>query len=252
MVWLHTRGLYGPWDAPLALQRSLLDEDDPSPIVATAPPDFSIDRTHDADTAFRYACAYASQVMVLDECVENLLAAIPDSEKSNWLIVLLGARGFPLGEHGRVGGVDSRTYAEQLHVPWLMRCPDKLGQLARANALTSHFDLLPTLLDLIGLENLPAKPESSAFCGMSVVPFATTAQAPWRSAMVSKSESARSVRTAAWCLREPLASRQGDEHAAASDSTELFVRPDDRWEANDVAKLCPEVVDELRAELPAC
>jgi hypothetical protein len=26
---------------------------------------------------------------------------------------------------------------------------------------------------------------------------------------------------------------------------ELYVRPDDRWEANDVATLCPEVVQEM-------
>jgi hypothetical protein len=30
---------------------------------------------------------------------------------------------------------------------------------------------------------------------------------------------------------------------------ELYVRPDDRWEANDVAKLCPDVVEMLSKSL---
>jgi hypothetical protein len=51
-------------------------------------------------------------------------------------------------------------------------------------------------------------------------------------------------------LREDIAEagRLGtaNETAAAS---ELYVRPDDRWEANDVAKLCPDVVEELRDSL---
>jgi len=30
---------------------------------------------------------------------------------------------------------------------------------------------------------------------------------------------------------------------------QLFVRPDDRWEANDVAGLCPDVVESLLARI---
>jgi hypothetical protein len=29
----------------------------------------------------------------------------------------------------------------------------------------------------------------------------------------------------------------------------LYVRPDDRWEANDVAKLCPDTLESLHAAL---
>ena len=248
LVWLHARGMYGPWDAPLDLQQSLLDEDDPPPIESIAPPDLVTNSDDDPDAAFRYACAYAAQVMVLDECLENLLDAINASDGNEWLIMLLGARGFPLGEHGRIGGVDPRTHAEQLHVPWLVRFPDKLGQLSRVDALTSHHDLLPTLVDWIDRDR---KLDRSAFDGTSVVPFASSARTPWRDATISTSASARSIRTAAWCLREDVAH---DDGAAASNEAastpELYVRPDDRWEANDVAKLCPEVVEELRAALP--
>jgi hypothetical protein len=46
----------------------------------------------------------------------------------------------------------------------------------------------------------------------------------------------------------------GRDHASNGVATvsELFVRPDDRWEANDVAKLCPDVVEELRNQFGSC
>ena len=250
LLWLHTRGMYGPWDAPLELQQSLLDEDDPSPIESILPLDIITNSADDPDAAFRYACAYAAQIMVLDNCFEHLLSVIDASVGNEWLITLIGARGFPLGEHGRIGGVDPRTHAEQLQVPWLIRFPNKLGQLSRVDSLTSHQDLLPTLLDWIGRAHKLAR---SAFDGMSVMPTASSARTAWRDATISASASAHSIRTAGWCLREDLTH---DDVATASNgpasAPELYVRPDDRWEANDVAKLCPEVVEELRAKVSAC
>ena len=250
LVWLHVRGMYGFWDAPLEFQKSLLDDDDPSPIQSIVPPDIMIGPGADPDAAFQYASAYAAQVVVLDECVAGLINATNSHKDNDWLITLLGARGFPLGEHGRIGGVDPRTYGEQVQVPWLVRFPNGVGRLTRVAGLTSHYDLLPTLVDWIDPDQ---KVDRSTFEGRSIVPFISTAQTPWRNATISTSVSARSIRTASWCLREILPQR---DSSATSDTTatapELYVRPDDRWEANDVAKLCPEAVEELLAMASAC
>jgi len=248
LVWLHARGMYGPWDAPIDMQESLRDEDDPLPVESIAPPDIIGNSIDDPDAAFRYACAYAAQIMVLDDCVECLLDATNASASDGWLVTLLGARGFPLGEHGRIGGVDSRTHVEQLQVPWLIRSPDKLGQLSRVEALTSHLDLFPTLLEWM---SHGGKVDESAFDGTSIFPRASCARTLSRHATISTSASARSIRTAAWCLREGLIQQEGAASKGATEVSELYVRPDDRWEANDVAKLCPEVVEELRAGLSA-
>jgi arylsulfatase A-like enzyme len=249
LVWLHARGMYGPWDAPQELQQSLLDEDDPSPVDSFAPPDFLTNTAEDPDAAFRYACAYAAQVMVLDDCLENLSNAINTSDGNEWLITLLGARGFPLGEHGRIGGVDQRTHVEQLQVPWLVRYPNKVGQLSRVDSLTSHHDLPPTLFDWIDREH---RVDRSTFVGRSVVPLALSARAAWRNSTLSSSASARSIRTAAWCLREDVVHVDGAASKEPTSAPELYVRPDDRWEANDIAKLCPEVVAELLSALSTC
>jgi arylsulfatase A-like enzyme len=234
--------MYGPWDAPLDMQRSLRDEGDPPPVESGMPPDLIIRDADDPDAVFQYSCAYAAQVMVLDECWRALMAAV-DSNRSegSWLVVLIGARGYPLGEHGRIGGVDPRLYCEQLHVPWLIRFPDGLGRLARSSALTSHFDLWPTIAACLD-ETRPA----TSVDGMSILKLARSSRTQWRDSMLSVSDSSRCIRTADWCLRQDLPF--GEKLAESStDHTcgELFVRPDDRWEANDVAKLCPDAVESL-------
>lgn len=246
LVWLHARGMYGAWDAPLEFQQMLLDDSDPLPIASTSAPDLEVTDGDDPDAPFRYATAYAAQVMALDACWEVLLDAL-DSASDPWLVVLIGARGFPLGEHNRIGGLDSRLFAEQLHVPWLIRFPDNRGRLARSGNLTTHQDLLPTLMDWIDRDHIY---DRSTFDGTSVVPLATATNSKWRDALISASLHARAIRTPAWCLRETVVANPNAVDRSGNPPTlELYVRPDDRWEANDVAKLCPEVVDELQSRL---
>jgi arylsulfatase A-like enzyme len=234
--------MYGPWDAPIEFQQSLRDDGDPPPLESATPPDLILDETGDPDTAFRYSCAYHAQVMVFDACWRGLMDTVTArSEWESWLIVLLGARGFPLGEHRRVGGVDPRLYGEQLHVPFLVRFPDGAGKLTRSAALASHVDLLPTIAAFIGAE-LSAP---SHFDGASIVPLVAKADSAWRDALLSASASRKSLRTATWCLQHDDAATQTEQSDNDQAVDELFVRPDDRWEANDVAKLCPDVIDTL-------
>ena len=251
LVWAHARGMYGPWDAPLALQGSLLDEGDPPAVESVVPPDFAVSAGDDPEEAYRYSCAFAAQAMVFDECWHSLEEALATADSDNaWLVMLIGARGYSLGEHGRVGGVDSRLYTEQLHVPWLIRYPDARGQLARSGNLVSHLDVAPTLLEWIdGGANL----DNSCCDGLSTVPLATTVASPWRDALLSASTTGKyALRTSAWSLLGDSRdmSAPNDTDAAPEKSSpspaELYVRPDDRWEANDIAKLCGEVVDDLQ------
>jgi arylsulfatase A-like enzyme len=246
LVWVHSQGMYGPWDAPLELQQTLLDENDPPPIEQVATPNMELQSTDDPDVVFQCSSAYAAQIMVLDDCWQGLLDAVESAaRKTPWLVMLVGARGFPLGEHRRIGGIDSRLYAEQLHVPWIIRCPDGRGRLARSGALTTHTDILPTLLDAIGDD---AQNVQQPFDGLSALPLATGLPSEERDALLSATESdVLSIRTADWCLRGSVPCAEGGQtDELPSAVAELFVRPDDRWEANDISKLCPDVVEELR------
>jgi hypothetical protein len=49
----------------------------------------------------------------------------------------------------------------------------------------------------------------------------------------------RAVRTPAWFLREP----------GPNAPAQLFAKPDDRWEANDVAVRCSQIVERLHCVL---
>jgi hypothetical protein len=239
-VWVHARGFYGPWDAPLELQHALLDEGDPPPIESVDPPKVFLDATADPDAIFRYGCAYAAQAIVLDACWMGLLATIQSAApEGGWLIMLLGLRGFPLGEHGTIGGVDPRLYVEQLHVPWLVRFSDGSGRLGRSNQLTTPLELLPTVLACADAEG--EKGPLATLDGMSVATLVRNANPAWRESLISVSAAGhRAIRTNDWCLRRD---------ASANAPAELYVRPDDRWEMNDVAKLCPEVTERLARDL---
>jgi Sulfatase len=230
MVWVHARGMYGPWDAPLELQEVLLarEEGDPPSADVLDPPDLWLDERSDPDAAFRWSCAYAAQAMVLDACIEGLCHTVDEAGRGSWLVVLLGVRGFPLGEHGRVGGIDGRLYAEQLHVPLLWRFANGSGKLARSSQLVSHADLPPALLSAAADGSF--SPEHDAL-------------------LASGTAGERSIRTADWCLRtEPCSA---DEQTGEELRCQLFVRPDDHWEANDVSALCRDEVESLLARLRA-
>ena len=157
-----------------------------------------------------------------------------------WLVSLLGARGFPLGEHRRVGGVDPRLYGEQLHVPWLIRFPDAAGRLARSGQLTTHLDLSPSLVDSIDGANVRRLAASARQCMAG-------------RAHCHELGGHRAIRTADWCLRQnadpPTADAGTRGWRRVAIGCRLFVRPDDRWEANDVAKLCPDLVESLSKRL---
>jgi arylsulfatase A-like enzyme len=226
----------------MEFQQTLLDEGDPTPLESVIPPDLVLDQAGDPDAAFRYSCAYAAQVMVFDACWRGLMDTVTArSETESWLIVLLGARGFPLGEHRRVGGVDPRLYGEQLHVPFLVRFPDGKGKPARSAALSSHVDLLPTLAAVIDAEQCAP----SHYDGSSIVPLVSNVDSEWRDALLSASAGRTSLRTPSWCLQHDDSVTQTEQSDNAKAVDELYVRPDDRWEANDVAKLCPDVIDTL-------
>jgi arylsulfatase A-like enzyme len=257
LVWVHSRGMFGPWDAPLELQASLLDQDegDPPPFDGIQPPNLALDEVQDPDLAYAASCAYAAQVMVLDACVNVLVEHIEGMKGARgWLVVLIGCRGFGLGEHGWIGPGDGRLSAELLHVPALWRFPNGAGALARSACLSSHLDLGPTLLDWVGAASAPPTLLGD---GLSLLPLARDVTVEWREALLAaNSAGERVIRTAAWCLRRGTTRIAFDDTPPSITSSdpndmavELFVRPDDRWEANNVASLCQGEVAQLSEAL---
>jgi hypothetical protein len=57
---------------------------------------------------------------------------------------------------------------------------------------------------------------------------------------VATARSERAIRSPAWFLRE-------SQTADGTPRRELFAKPDDRWEANEVSSRCVEEVEQLAA-----
>ena len=121
-----------------------------------------------------------------------------------------------------------------MQVPWLLQLPDAVGAAVRSQALVEPADLWATLLDWWGVADVPRSPTAA-----SVLPLVRQRTAPMRSAIGSAWPAAaaeRAIRTPAWYLRGGL-------------DPELYAKPDDRWEVNNVASRCQEVVESLQDAL---
>jgi arylsulfatase A-like enzyme len=231
--WLHSRGFHGPWDAPLNLRERLLDEEDPAAPAFMAPPSSTSVADHDALLLCRVA--YAAQAMVLDQCVGALMTALAESGlDQDMLVVLVGCRGYALGEHGAVGA--SGLYSENLHVPCLVRLPDMASPPPRSAELVQTMDVAATLASWFGL----APPDTVT--GFDLLAHAAS---PREFVTAVDADGERAIRTAAWMLRQP----PQHELSTAPSIAELYAKPDDRWEANDVASRCPDVAARLLSVL---
>ena len=237
LLWCHLTGLGGPWDAPREFRRAYVEEGDPPPRNTAEVPRMRLAEDYDPDELLWVTQAYAGQVSLLDTCVGALLEFLDESPMgAETLLVLLSARGFPLGEHLRVGSCDEALYGELVQVPWMMRFPDGLGAAARSQALVEPGDLWATLLAWWQIAGRPDAPTAQ-----SLLPVVREEVATLRDRLLVVADGLeQAIRTPAWYLRE---SGGAEEDTAG---VELFAKPDDRWEVNDVSDRCHEVVDGLR------
>ena len=245
-LWLHTRGMGGPWDAPLELRQQYADPEDPPSPDFTAVPAMELGDDADPDKLLGIAHAYAAQVSVLDTCIGALVDAIEESGLAdNTLLLLLSARGFALGEHRRVGADDGRLFGETTHLAWMLRFPGGLGGAARSQALVQPADLPATILDWLGLPADPALASTTISAilsqSQSLLPLVTAEAESLREVLVSVSPTEDALRTSAWLLKMPLADQSG--------AAELYVKPSDRYEVSEVANRCPDVASTLQKML---
>jgi len=236
-LWIHTRGMAGPWDAPSEMRNQFADEEDPAPPRLTTPPNLHLARDYDPDELLGITHAYAGQIKLFDTLLGVLLSAFEESAAAeNTLLLLVGMRGYPLGEHLRVGECDSALYIELTHVPFLVRYPDGTGALARSPQLMNHEDVPQLIAEWLGTQTTSATKSS----------FQTLlegGEVPWRNHLRLQSLQDRAIRTPAWYLRET--------EVAGEVKRELYVKPDDRWEINDIADRCPYITTQLGEILSA-
>ena len=233
MLWCHLGGLGTTWDAPLEFRQAYREPGDPPPPEGAEVPERTLPPDCDPDEVLGISQSYAGQVSLLDACLGAFLEmfdGLPAAGET--LLTVTSSRGFPLGEHQRVGPCDDALFGELVHVPWMIRFPDAAGAAARSQALVEPADLWATLLDWWKLDDVPYSPSAE-----SILRLVRRENGPLRDRLcIAGREGGRAIRTPAWFLR-------------AGDPPKLFAKPDDRWEVNDVTSLCPEVTECLRDAL---
>lgn len=229
VTWIHSRGLLGAWDAPQQLRADLLEEDDPEALDLVEPPQ-EILTGDDPDQLLLYRTAYAAQVAVIDSCFGALWHSIADlMSDREALMMLTGSRGFSLGEHGELGYDVCRLRSERIHLPWLLHVCDDEVPRPRLSELAQPADIHATLLDWLGFAG------ATGTDGQSVLPGLENEPVAQRDVAVAIGENGqRALVTPAWMFCQDSTS-----------PAELFTKPDDRWEHNDVAIRCPEEVQQL-------
>ncbi len=230
MLWCHLGSLGTIWDAPLELRSRFRQEGDPPPLESAAVPNRMLNAEGDRSEWARFRHAYAGQISLLDMCVEGLLEALREHPAANeTLLTLCSSRGFPLGEHLRLGACDHALHGELVHVPFMLRFPNGLGAAVRSNALLEPSDLWATVLDCFGTSGTLPSPT-----GASLLPIVREEPYKLRDRLlISGPNDQYAIRTPAWYYRDAA-------------PPELYAKPDDRCEANNVATRCQEVVEQLR------
>ncbi len=232
-LWIHSSGMSGPWDAPFDFRERFVDEDDPDPSDTVTPPCEGWQEERDPDKVQGLVHAYAGQVMLADMCLDIFLQALADHPAAaNCLTVFASPRGFPLGEHGRLGAGEEALFGESLNLPLILRWPDGRGALCRSHSLVQPADLCATLAGWFGHEG-PLPDGARDLAGIF-----TDQQWQDRLLACAIAKNERAIRTPVWFMR-----------LTDEGNCNLFVKPDDAWEANEASDRCQFAIEPLTAAI---
>ena len=151
-------------------------------------------------------------------------------------------------------GMKSHVYEGGVRSPFFMQWPARLGPEQTSDAVAAHIDVLPTLLDAIGLD----APSDLDFDGRSFWPDLTgeRAEAPDRNLVIQAHRGNEPVpyhhfllRTDRWKLLH--SSGFGNETFEGPPDFELYDMANDPLETEDLADERPEVVEDLVAAYDA-
>jgi arylsulfatase A-like enzyme len=257
LVWVDLPGLLPPWEvAPEFLQRYFTGEPETldegtedeeeleplTPLLMPAPGPIDVD---DITLLDRLQSTYAAAVTQFDDGVGGILEELERVGMLEDVLILVTAdRGLALGEHGIIGDHRPWAHDELIHLPLIVRLPGAEEGGRRVAALTQPVDLLPTLLELFGLPVPPV-------LGHSLLPLLRGQKEALRPYAVSTLRMGDTeewaMRTDDWGLVLPIRVPESD----AARVPQLYVKPDDRWEANNVVQHHLELAEGLERTLRA-
>jgi arylsulfatase A-like enzyme len=258
LVWVRLPNLAPPWQIPEQYleQNSAVEEPDeqesndvdqtePEPLKPWLdPPRGPLDTNDELACWQRLQITYAAAVSHVDTAVGLLLQQIDDADLGGDLLVCVTAdRGLALGEHGFIGDWRPWLHEELVHLPLILRLPNHAQAGRRVRALTQPVDLLPTLLAAFDADVSPE------LHGHSLLPLAHGQVERVRdyacSGLAGGDRLEWALRTLQWAYLLPV--RQAVDDAPRS--AQLYVKPDDRWEVNNLLQHHLELAEGLEQTL---
>lgn len=235
LLWIHSKGLAGKWDAPYEFREMLCDEDDPDPPSNTSPMEMQVDAKTDPDDVFGISCAVGGQVIGIDQAIGDMLGSLREmGVLPSCMVGVIGVSGYSLGEHGYVGGHSQKLYSESLHVPCLIMPGESLPLGGRQGAIMQPHNLGEWLQDWF--RDHPASETFQAFLeSLSYSRYDGEARV---GAAIACEKNQEYVCSPAWSLR---LERRADQ----ADQLELYTKPDDRWEQNEVSSRALAIVEKM-------
>lgn len=255
LLWVDLATLLPPWDVPQEFRERYFEDDEANetedesaaaneePLLPLPDPVPGPLETADRTTFLRLQRSYAGAVTFLDAGLELLIQELQQRHLMEEILCLLAAdHGYALGEHGLVGDGRPWLHDELVHVPLLVRLPGGTEGGRRIGTLTQPVDLLPTLLEFFGVP-VPITQ------GYSLVPLCRGHAGEVRRYACSGLQRGDTVewalRSTRWAFLLPL----GPAKTSSPRTPQLYVKPDDRWEVNNVLHHHQELGEHLEQTL---
>jgi arylsulfatase A-like enzyme len=266
LLWLDLFSPHGPWDAPepyrdqyaavdpdefeAGEEGDLVEETDEDeeeieiedvPVLIDVPGGAVGDVLSEAEL-FRLRRTYAGTVTMVDRWLGELFEALRRMGRmDDSLLVFTSDQGEPLGEHGYVRRFRPWLYEELIHTPLIIRMPKGQFGGGRHQALVQTVDLLPTILGALGV----APGEDPPIHGHDLLPLVRGEQTKVRDyACMGMDVEEFAIRTHLWHLILPVVVDPDEPRSA-----ELYRKPEDRWDQDNVIEQHPEVADQLELSL---
>lgn len=242
MLWGEMPSLLPPWNVNVEtlfhyFKDDVAEEEEAEPAVAPIlePPSGPVD-SEDSDLMESLQLTYASAVTQADDQLSVIVKALEDAGLWNEILLIVTSdRGIALGEHGRVGYDTPWLHEEIVHLPLIVRLPGGIEAGRRIAALTQPVDLFATILDAFELP-------SPAHHGTSLWPLAKGSKTQERDYICAGRKVGELevwlLRTKDWALLLP-SGEEGESRA------QLYEKPEDRWEVNNVFQTNFEKAEQL-------
>jgi arylsulfatase A-like enzyme len=246
LVWVDSGILLPPWSVPDEFRAAYTEEEeDEAEEVDESPAgeESRADSGPDIEKWLQLQNEYGAAVTYLDSAIGLLVDELDKLGLSEEVLLLFTTdHGQALGEPDARGADHLELHEERLHLPLIVRLPGKAQAGRRIPALTQPVDLLPTLFEAFGLA-------APAVHGQSLWPLLrgkTEQVRAYACAGLGTGESGEwALRTPEWGFLFPLPTSAADPPP----KHRLYVKPDDRWEVNDVNQHHLELAESLEQTL---